>query len=53
MSDDRSSPLTRLFEAERQFYDRLPGRAIYSKLFVRSLLWFAFFSLVYTIVTGL
>lgn len=52
MSDDRTGPLGRLLEAERQFHELMPGRDIYSKLFFRTLFWFALFSVAYTIVSG-
>lgn len=53
MSDDRSTPIEQLLEAERQFHELMPIKASYSKLFFRSILWFAIFSLAYTLATGL
>lgn len=53
MSDDGSSSPARLLEAERQFHELVPVADWLSKLFFRSVLWFAFFSLVYVVVTGL
>ncbi len=53
MRDDRWTPLGTLFEAERQFHELMPVRDVYSKLFFRSILWFAIFSLAYTLITGL
>lgn len=53
MSDDRSTPLNQLFEAERQFHELMPVKDSHSKLFFRSILWFAIFSLGYLFVTGL
>ncbi|SER39033.1 hypothetical protein [Natrinema salaciae] len=53
MSDERTGLFAQLLEAERRFYERLPGEEIYSKLFVRTLLWFALFSALYTIATSL
>ncbi|WP_254525803.1 hypothetical protein [Natrinema caseinilyticum] len=53
MGTDRTGPLGQLLEAESQFHELMPGRDIYSKLFFRSLLWFALFSLVYLAITSL
>ncbi|ELZ02996.1 hypothetical protein C482_05046 [Natrialba chahannaoensis JCM 10990] len=52
MSDRDETPLQRLFRAERQFHAMVPIRDIYSKLFFRTLLWFVFFTVVYSMVTG-
>ncbi|WP_171908253.1 hypothetical protein [Natrialba sp. SSL1] len=52
MSDRDETPLQRLFRAERQFHAMAPIKDIYSKLFLRTLLWFAFFTFVYFMLTG-
>lgn len=53
MSDDGPSFPARLLEAERQFHELMPVSDWLSKLFFRSVLWFALFSSVYVIVSGL
>lgn len=53
MTNDRSTFLGQLFEAERQFHELMPVKDSYSKLFFRSILWFAVFSLGYLLVTSL
>ncbi|MDF9746189.1 hypothetical protein [Natrinema salsiterrestre] len=53
MSDDRSGPVGQLLAAEEQFHELMPGKDIYSKLFFRTVLWFALFTAAYTIITGL
>jgi hypothetical protein len=53
MTDDRSSLRGQLLDAERQFHELMPVKDSYSKLFFRSILWFAVFSLGYLLVTSL
>ncbi|WP_226007056.1 hypothetical protein [Natrinema salinisoli] len=53
MSDERPGPVGQLLDAERRFHELMPGKDIYSKLFFRTLLWFALFTAAYAIVTGL
>lgn len=50
---DRSKAAVRAFlEAERRFHAMVPVPDVYSMLFVRTLLWFTFFALLYTLVTA-
>ncbi|WP_440767258.1 hypothetical protein [Natronorubrum sp. DTA7] len=53
MSNEKQSLVESLFEAESQFHELMPIKDAYSKLLFRSLLWFALFSVVYMVVTGL
>ncbi|KYH24985.1 hypothetical protein HAPAU_29370 [Halalkalicoccus paucihalophilus] len=53
MSNEKQSLIESLREAESQFHELMPVRDGYSKLFFRSLFWFALFSVLYTVVTGL
>lgn len=53
MNGERGGLLERLFATERQFYDSLPVKNIYSKLLVRTFVWFVLFWTVYYIFTGL
>lgn len=41
------------FEAERRLHAMAPIKDGYSKLLFRTILWFLFFALVYTVVTSL
>ncbi|SFC17045.1 hypothetical protein SAMN05444422_105110 [Halobiforma haloterrestris] len=50
---DRSKAAVRAFlEAERRFHAMVPVPDVYSMLFVRTLLWFTFFALLYTLVSA-
>ncbi|SEV79960.1 hypothetical protein [Natrinema salifodinae] len=53
MSDGRPGPIGRLLDAERRLHEAAPIRDGYSRLLVRTLLWFAFFSLVAALLSGL
>ncbi|ELY38933.1 hypothetical protein [Natronorubrum tibetense] len=53
MSNENQGLIESLLEAEAQFHELMPIKATYSKLFFRSLFWFALFSVVYTVVTSL
>ena len=53
MTDDRPTALEQIFEAERQLHELMPVKDGYSKLFFRSILWFAIFSLGYLLLTSL
>jgi len=43
MNGERGGLLERLFAAERQFYDRVPVKNVYSKLVFRTVVWFLLF----------
>ncbi|SEH13537.1 MULTISPECIES: hypothetical protein [Natronorubrum] len=46
------SILDRLVELDNKVHSAMPGKDIYSKLFFRTILWFAFFFGVYLIVSN-
>jgi hypothetical protein len=53
MGRRQRSAIERLVEMDNQFHAAMPVKDIYSKLFFRSILWFAFFVAVYMLVSSL
>ena len=53
MNNEKQGLIKSLFEAEAQFHELMPIKATYSKLFFRSLFWFALFSVFYVVISGL
>ncbi|SDK62372.1 hypothetical protein [Natronorubrum texcoconense] len=53
MSNEKQTLIESLLEAESQFHELMPIKDTYSKLFFRSLFWFALFSVLYVVLTGL
>lgn len=53
MNGKRGGFLERVFAIERQFYDSIPVTNAYSKLLLRTFVWFLLFWTVYYIFTSL